>query len=240
MFKKTVAAIALALVLTMQLPAGVRANPDQKNEQQRDGQSRYEVAPYSYLPLVLANQYRLRVAMMVIMMQSWTYTLLMQPGVEQISQNRVGLGGLFGGVFGKTYGAADFLKPLEVGSIYRAGEGTVAVALKDDLRLEDYRVIVFNGDYQYDIGDRPALRQVERARLAEFGVLTMVQSMLNHTLAPDGVRMVAGFDTAADGTLVAPQLHDLPALRQLMIGKVYMGDNNTLLVVIPPTIVLDR
>jgi hypothetical protein len=238
MIKRTlIAALVAALVA---LPVATLANPDQQNDQQRDGQSRYEVAPYNYLPLVLANQYRLRVAMMVIMMQSWTYSLLMQPGVEQISQNRIGLGSLFGGVFAKTYSAADFVKSLEVGSIYRAGDDTIAVALKDDLRLEDYRVIVFNGDYQFDISDRPVLRQIERERLAQFGLLTMVQSMLNHTLAPEGVRMVAGFETAADGTLVAPQLHDLPALRQLMIGKVYMGDNNTLLVVIPPTIVLDR
>ena len=239
MFRKFVTMIALALVLALHLPAGVRANPDQKNEQ-RDGQSRYEVAPYNYLPLVLANQYRLRIAMMVIMMQSWTYSLLMQAGVEQVSQNRVGLGGLFGGIFAQTYSAENFVKSLEVGSVYRAGDDTIAVAMKDDLRLEDYRVIVFNGDYQYDISDRPTLRQIERARLAQFGMLTVVQSLLSHTLAPEGVWQVAGFDTAADGTPIAPQLHDLPALRQLMIGKVYRGSNNTLLVVIPPAIVLDK
>jgi hypothetical protein len=238
MIKRTlIAALVAALVA---LPVATLANPDQQNDQQRDGQSRYEVAPYNYLPLVLANQYRLRVAMMVIMMQSWTYQLMMAPGVEVTSQNRVGLGGLFGGVFAKIYSADDFLKSLEVGSVYQAGDDTIAVALKDDLRLEDYRIIVFNGDNQYDLRDRPAIRQIDRGRLAQFGLLTMVQSMLNHTLAPEGVRMVAGFETAADGTPIAPQLHDLPALRQFMIGKVYMGDNNTLLVVIPPTIVLDR
>src|SRR5690606_13612426 len=53
MFRKVVTALALALVLVLQLPAGAQANPQQKSEQ-RDGQSRYEVAPYSYLPLVLA------------------------------------------------------------------------------------------------------------------------------------------------------------------------------------------
>lgn len=239
MFRKVVTALALALVLVLQLPAGAQANPQQKSEQ-RDGQSRYEVAPYSYLPLVLADQIRLRVAMMVIMMQSWTYSLMMQPGVESVSQNRVGLGGLFGSAFQKTYGAEDFLKSMEVGSIYRAGSDTIAVALKDDLRLEDYRVIVFNGDYQYNISDRPALRQIDRARLAELGAISLISAMLNHTLDAEGVKMVAGVETAADGSLVPAQLHDLPALRQLKIGTVYRGSNNTLLVVIPPAIVLDR
>lgn len=240
MLTRKIAAAALAAVLAVQAPAGVLANPDKQHNEQRDGQSRYEVAPYNVLPLVLANQAQLRVAMMVIMMQSWTYSLLMQRGVEQISQNRIGLGGLLGGVFSATYSAKDFVKSLEVGSVYQTGGDTIAVALKDDLRLEDYRVIVFNGDYQFDISDRPALRQVDRDRLAQFGVMTMVQAMLNHTLAPSGVWQVAGFDTAADGTPLVPQLHDLPALRQLMIGKVYMGSNNTLLVVIPPALVLDR
>lgn len=238
MFGRRIMAAALAAVLAAQVPLGALANPDQQH-QQRDGQSRYEVAPYNYLPLMLANEARLRIAMMVVMMQSWTYQLMMAPGVDPTSQNRVGLGGLFGGIFAKTYTAEDFVKSLEVGTVYQAGGDTIAVALKDDLRLEDYRVIVFNGDYQYDVRDRPALRQVPRELLAEFGLLTMVQAMLSHTLDAEGVKTLAGLETADDGSLVAPPLHDLPALRKLMIGKVYLASNNTLLVVIPPAIVLD-
>ena len=240
MLARTVAAVAVAAVLSVQLCSGALGNPAGKSDQQRDGQSRYEVGPFNYLPLVLADELRLRVALMVIMMQSWTYQLMMAPGVEPTSQNRVGLGGLFGGVFAKAYSADDFLKSLEVGSVYQASEGIIAVALKDDLRLENYRVIVFNGDNQYDIRDRPVLKQIAREQLARFGMITLVQSMLSHTLGPEGVRMVAGFDVAGDGTLVAPALHDLPALRELMIGKVYLGRDNTLLVAIPPAIVLDR
>ena len=241
MIKRTLIAALMAALVAVQGPATALANPDQQNDQQRDGQSRYEVAPYDHLPLVLANQVRLRIAMMVLMMQNVTYNLLMAPGVDPTGQNRVSLGGLFGGVFAKTYSADDFLKSLEVGSVYQAGDDTIAVALKDDLRLEDYRIIVFNGDNQYDPRDRPAIRQIDRERLAQFGLLTMVSAMLNHSLNPEGVRLLAGFETTADGTqIVAPQLHDLPALRKLLIGKVYVGNDNTLLVVIPPAIVLDK
>lgn len=242
MIKRTVVAATVAALLVLQGPAAALANPDQQNNEQREGQSRYEVAPFNYLPLVLAHQMRLRIAMMVVMMQSWTYQLMMAPGVDPTSQNRVGLGGVFGGLFAKTYSAEDFLKSLEVGSVYQAGEDTIAVALKDDLRLEDYRVIVFNGDYQYDLRDRPVLRQIDRQRLAQFGLLTMVQALLNYSLNPEGVRVMAGLDPNAPdpADLTPPQLHDLPALRKLMIGKVYIGSNNTLLVVIPPAIVLDK
>lgn len=239
--KRRLIAATVAALLVVQGPMTALANPDKQNQQSRDGQSRYEVAPYNYLPLVLANEVRLRIALMVVMMQSWTYQLSMSPGVDATSQNRVGLGGLFGGILAETYSAENFVKSLEVGSVYRAGDDTIAVALKDDLHLEDYRVIVFNGDNQYDMRDRPAIRQIERERLAQFGVLTMVSAMLNHTLNPAGVRLLADLETTADGTeLVPPQLHDLPQLRKALVGKVYMGSDNTLLVVIPPAIVLDK
>src|SRR3546814_8873014 len=69
-------------LLVVQGPMTALANPDKQNQQSRDGQSRYEVAPYNYLPLVLANEVRLRIALMVVMMQSWTYQLSMAAGVE--------------------------------------------------------------------------------------------------------------------------------------------------------------
>ncbi len=229
----------VAVMLLAQVPSAALANPDQQSNERRDGQSRYEVAPYNYLPLVLAANVRLRVAMMVFMMQNLTYNLLTAQGVEVTSQNRVGLGGLFGGVFAKTYSADDFLKSLEVGSVYQAGDDTVAVALKGDLRLEDYRIIVFNGDNQYDLRDRPAIRQIDHSLLAKFSAISMAVALLNHTLHPEGVKLMAEMNPngefAAD--LTPTVQHDVPLLRKLLIGKVYVGADNTLLVVIPPTVV---
>src|SRR3546814_8847224 len=89
--------------------------------------------------------------------------------------------------------------------------------------------------------DRPTIRQIERERLAQFGVLTMVSALLNHTLNPEGVRLLADLETTADGAeLVPPLLHDLPQLRKALVGKVYMDSDNTLLVVIPPAIEIGR
>lgn len=240
MSKQRFIAVIVAAILVVQGPAGALANPDQQRDRQRDGQSRYEVGPYNYLPLVLVANVRLRVAMMVFMMQNLTYNLLMAPGVEVTSQNRVGLGGLFGGIFAKTYSAEDFLKSLEVGSVYQAGDDSIAVALKDDLRLEDYRILVFNGDNQYGMRDRPAIRQIDRNLLAKFGAISMAAALLNHTLHPEGVKLMAEMNPTGDvsANLTPPDLSDLLLLRKLLIGKVYVGADNTLLVVIPPTIVL--
>src|SRR3546814_4227189 len=89
MMKRRLIAATVAALLVVQAPLSALANPDKQNQQSRDGQSRYEVAPYNYLPLVLANEVRLRVALMVVMMQSWTYQLSMAAGVDATSQNRV-------------------------------------------------------------------------------------------------------------------------------------------------------
>src|SRR3546814_15969500 len=87
--------------------------------------------------------------------------------------------------------------------------------------------------------DRPTIRQIERERLAQFGVLAMVSALLNHTPYPEGVRLLADLEPTADGTeLVPPLLHDLPQLRQPLGGKVYQGSETTLLWVIPQAIVL--
>jgi hypothetical protein len=243
MFRRGIIAILVAALLAVQLPsAALATQQDSENEKQRDGHSRNEQAVMQILPLLLGNDVQLRLVMMVIMMQSLTYQLFMAPGVKVTSQNRVGLGGLFGGIFAKVYTAEDFLKRLEVGSVYRAEDGTAAIALKGDLRLEDYRVIVFNGENQYDITGRPELRQIHPRVLGQLGAISMITQILNQSLEPAGVKALAelGQSSGVSSDLAQQYLTDIPLLRQLLIGKVYIGADNTLLIVIPPAIVLDR
>lgn len=243
MFRRGVIAVVVAALLAVQMPvaAGARDGGNDSNEQ-RDTQSRNEQTALQVLPLLLGNDASLRLIMMIIIMHNITYQLFMAPGVDVTSQNRVGLGGLFGGIFGKTYGASDFLKTLEVGSVYLAGKDRAAIVLKGDLRLEDYRVIVFNGENQYDITGAPELQQIDPQTLAQFGAIAMVTQLLNHTLNPQAFNAVAdmqnGGTVSAD--LTPQQQTDIPLLRKHLIGKVYIGANNTLLIVIPPALVLDR
>ena len=245
MLKRSLIAVMIAALLSVQVPADVWANQDgggNDRSEQRDTQSRNEQTALQVLPLLLGKNLQLRIVMMVIMMQNITYQLLMSPGVNVTSQNRVGLGGLFGGIFAKTYSAEDFLKTLEVGSVYDAGNGRVGIALKGDLRLEDYKIIVFNGENQYDVTGRPQIQQIDPQVLAQFGAIQAVIQLLNYTLNPLVFNAMA--EMQADGNLAAdltPQDQtDLLLLRRLLIGKVYIGADNTLLILIPPAIVLNR
>ncbi len=244
MLKRSFIAVLVAVLLAVQMPTGAwaREGGNENNERQRDTQSRNEQTALQVLPLLLGSNRQLQIVMMIIMMQNLTYQLFMAPGVNVISQNRVGLGGLFGGIFAQTYSAEDFLKRLEVGSVYDAGNGRVGIALKGDLRLEDYKIIVFNGENQYDVTGRPQIQQIDPQVLAQFGAIQAVIQLLNYSLNPVVFNAMAEMER--DGKVAAnltPQDEtDLLLLRKLLIGKVYIGANNTLLILIPPAIVLDR
>ncbi len=247
MIKRSILAALLAVALVFQGAGGAWAtNKDKDQEEDRDGHSRYELAPLAYLPLVLAGAAQERIARMYIMMQQVSYLVEMTTGVKATSQNRVGLGGLFGGVFAKTYSAEDFLKSLEVGTVYRAGNGLLAVAMEGDEVLTDHKVIVFNGDYQYDPQSLPSLQQIEPAQLQKLQAYSLMVELAHHTLTAPLVNMIARMNHVSaeqlQGTPGLTPAHEteIPVLRKLIVGKVYRGPNNTLLVLIPPSIVQDR
>jgi len=234
------AAALLATTLLATTPGAVQANPDQQQDR-RDGQSRHEIGPYSYLPLVLANARRLQIAAVVLMMQRATYVTLMSAGVDPTSANRVGLGGVpvLGGLFSKTYGPDDFTDDKDVGTVYFAGDDKLAVALQGDMKLEDYQIIVFNGEYQYDLRARPQLQQIPPERLAQLGAVTVVSQLLTRTITPEGMTLITGLKPDGNPGLEpgVPVLQDLPMLRRFFAGDVYRGDDKTLLIMVRPSIV---
>lgn len=243
---RLVAALLAVSVALAPITAGATPKQD-KNDEGRDGPSRYELAPLAYLPLAFAGAAQERITAMYFLMQQASYLVQMATGVEVINQNRIGLGNLFGGVFADTYSAESFVRSLEVGTVYRAGNGLLAVAMAGDEVLSDHRVIVFNGDYQYDPRQLPTLQQIEPAQLQKLQAYSLMVELARHTLAGQVMDVIANLNhmSAADleaiaGLTPAQRQTEIPVLRQLIVGKVYRGPNNTLLVVIPPAIVLDR
>lgn len=242
MFHRTFVAAVTAAALLATAPGVVHANPDQKQQERRDGQSRYEIGPYNYLPLVLANARRLQIAAIVLMLQRTSYLMLMSGGVDPTSANRVGLGGVpvLGGLFSKTYGPDDFTDDKDIGTVYFAGDHKLAVALEGDMKLEDYDVIVFNGEHQYEIRAKPQLQQIPPERLAQLGAVTLVSQMLAHTITPEGMAVITGLKPHGNPGVDpgVPVLQDLPMLRRFFAGDVYRGDDRTLLIMVRPSIVV--
>jgi len=250
MIKRCMIAVMVAALLAVQMPGGARANErgkDHEQGDQRDGQSRYELAPLNYLPLVMAAAAREQIVRMYFLLQTISYIVDMTTGVEVTSQNRVSLGGLFGGVFAPTYSSKHFLRSLEVGTVYNAGDGLLAVAMAGGEVLADHRVIVFNGDYQYNPRSLPTLQQIAPEQMQKLQAYSLMSQLATYALGADVMNLMASLSDAdaaqLNGTagLTAVQREtEIPALRKLIVGKVYRGPDNTLLVVIPPAIVLDR
>lgn len=244
-FAALAAVVALLLALA---PSDAPASPDKDKErqEQRDGQSRYELAPLPYLPLALAGAAQERITRMYLLLQQVSYVIEMTAGVKVTSQDRISLGGLFGGIFAETYSAEDFVESLEVGTVYDAGDGLLAVAMEGDELLESHRVIVFNGDYQYDPRDLPTLQQIAPARLQQLKTYSMMAELANHTLNAPVMSVIAKLnhmsatDLNTTAGLTPAQETEIPLLRKLIVGKVYRGPGDTLLVLIPPAIVQDR
>ncbi|GAB4225654.1 MAG: hypothetical protein Tsb0032_31720 [Kiloniellaceae bacterium] len=244
MIKRSFVAATLAAMVLSWAPGAATANQDQRDDEQRDGKSRYELAPLNHLPLALLGGAQEQILQMYLLMEQVSYLIELTTGVKVTSQDRIGLGGLFGGVFAKTYSLDDFADALEVGTVYRAGDKRLAVAMEGGELLQEHRVIVFNGDYQYDPKALPTLQQIEPTHLAKLQAYSLMRDLAAHTLTPELATTLARLGNAPDQAayegLSSQQLTEIPFLRELIVGKVYRGADNTLLVVIPPTIVLNR
>lgn len=239
MIKRSILAVLLTAALVLQSAGGAWANPEQKKQDDRDTQSRNELAALGILPLVLANNAQLRVATIVFMMQNLLYTWQLQQ-IKVINENRISVGGLLGGLLPTTYTAKDFVKSLEVGSVYWDGSAMV-VAMKGERRLKDYNVAVFNGNYQYIPQGYTEANYVDAGKLAVLGAIPILnRMMLGQASALDVAVATAPEDAQSLHDLGVDMLEQIPQIRERMIGKIYKASDNTLLILIQPSIVQDR
>ncbi len=239
MFKRVFIVAVMTAALVLQTPAGAWAR-DNGGGAGEGGRAQSSPA-MTILPILLAANVQMRAAFIVLMMQNLTYMVQMNQGISRISQSRDGIGGLFGSVFATTYNADNFVKSLEVGSVYRTGDGNVVVALKGERRLEDYNIILFNGEYQYVPKGKAEARQVDPQKLAALGAIPIINRMLLGEASAIDIALATAPEQAESLSDVGvDMLEQIPQIRELMIGKIYRGDNNTLLIVIPPAIVLNR
>ncbi len=248
MLKTRGMAAALAVLLIALSPSISAAfeKQDQNQSDERDGHSRNEGRSLSHVPLVLSSKETMRIASIVWMTQTLTYLSLTSFGVDVVSQDRVNLGGLgvLGGLFNPTYGADDFTAQNDIGTVFRAGKDKLAIALKGDLRLEDHRVVIFNTNSEYQVGGHPTIEQVPAEQLAKLGTIPLINQLLLHTIAPNALQLLTSLNQDPPADRVAAQdagvdlVTHLPALQQLVVGRAYLGPNNTIMVVVRPASVV--
>lgn len=244
MIQRSVTAAALALLLLAGLSGAALANPDNKKNdaEDRDGQSRHESGQLNHLPLVFGNGSFMRVVQVFMLLQEVTYVTTTAFGVDFTSDDRVGLGGLpvVGGLFEKTYDADDFTPENRVGSVFRSGDDTMAVVLTGDSVLDGHKIVFFNGKGHYEVVERPKLTEVSPASLAQLGTIPSMEQLIRGQAAMDVVRILAGMTATtvppADSKL--PVLGDVPSLQSLFVGTAHQGDDQELLIMLRPSLVM--
>lgn len=239
-------AVLLAVALAIG-PVGASATQkkDQHEQDRRDGQSRHEGEFLTHVPLVLSSEESLRIASIVMVSQTLTFLSLTSLGVDTVSQDRIGLGGLgvLGGLFNETYGPDDFGAENDVGTVFRASDDKLVIALKGDLKLEDYKVVIFNRDNEYQVRGQPTIEELPAETLAKFGSIPVVSQLMLHTITPNAMDLLTALnmDPAADQASAQDAgvdlLTELPALQDHVVGRAYLGPNNTLMVLVRPALV---
>lgn len=243
MIQRSVTAAVLAVFLVMGGSGAALADPNERNNSEgRDGQSRHESGPLNHIPLVFGNNKFMRMVQVVVLLREVTYVTTTALGVDFTSDDRVSLDGVpvLGGLFGKTYDADDFSEENRIGSVFRAGDDTMAVVLTGDRAVDGYQVVFFNGKGHYEISGRPKLTEVSPTSLAQLGTIPSIEQLLRGQAALEVVRILAGLTATtvppADSKL--PVLGDLPLLQGAFAGTAHEGDDDELLIMLRPSIVM--
>ncbi|NIA71031.1 hypothetical protein HBA54_20740 [Pelagibius litoralis] len=243
MIQRLVTAVALALLLLAGLSGAALANPDNKKDsEERDGQSRHESGPLNHVPLVFGDNDFMRMVQVVMLLREVAYISTTALGVDFTSDDRVGLGGLpvLGGLFDKTYDADDFTEENRIGSVFRSGDDTMAVVLTGDSALDGQKIVFFNGKGHYEVVERPRLTEVSPASLLQLGTIPSMEQLIRGQAAKEVVRILAGITAtttpSADSKL--PVMGDMPLLQSLFVGTAHEGEDDTLLIMLRPSIVM--
>ena len=242
MFKRSLVSVMVTAMLLLSVPGAVWAEQNnEKNDDRnrRDGHSRYEGKYLNHLPIVLNSRESVRVLSVIWMMQQLTYITLTSLGVDMVSRDRAGLGGLplVGGLFQETYDVKDYNEDNAVGSVF-FGPGQLVVALKNNLKMEDFKVVVLDTKNQYRLQGAPEVKQVPAESLAQLGLVPIINQMLLHAASPEAAAALGKWTPAAAESdpnflqnLGADMLPHIPTLSRHYFGRAYLGPNNTLLII---------
>lgn len=178
--------------------------------------------------------------------------------VEVTDVNKLDLSGipLFGGFVGPEFNADDMTEENKVGNVFGTGNGGLFVvlqptALGDPGSLNLGRLLVFNDDYSYEV--KPLQLTVVPTVSADRSYLTMqldtlaelpsVRSVTTNVTVPDGGTILLGGLKEADhrnDESQVPFLSDLPVLNQMFRGTAHQADEQTLLILVKPSVLIQN
>jgi hypothetical protein len=251
MFRRAFAAAIPALLLALLVVSPSQATQENRNNDQsddRDGPSRNEIGRLSYIPLV-TDDGRIRINQIVVIQTRYIHIVDAGGtpdgfGVDFESLDKLDVSDVpfVSQVFGRSLSADDFTEDNRVGSVYDAGDGTLATVLNEKGVELDFRVSVVNGDGKFELLMEPKIIETAPSDLGEFGALPSVQAALTQATLRDEATVVLGgltTETVPEAGNKVPWLGDIPVLQRLFRGTAHQGENNELLLFIKPSILVD-
>jgi len=242
MFQRPFIAAALAAVLLALAPVAAQATLDKKQSEDDDRHSRHEDGSLSSVPLPDAIGGS-RIGRLVVIQTRFIHIAETSFGVDFRSYDRIDvsdvplLGSLFGG---DRLSAEDFTEENRVGSVYSAGDGSLAAVIDDSIEVSDLDLEVVTGPGTYQIQVRPRLIDVAPLDLGEFGGLPSVGTLIAGQASTDTTVVLGGLTKTEvpEVDSKVPHLGDIPMLQKLFRGTAHRGEENKLFILLRPSIVM--
>lgn len=232
-----IAAVCCGLALQM-----ARANPDQKQSEQPDGQSRHEQGTLYRIPLRTPAG-EIYLDRMILIQARIVKVVDTSLGVEFESLDKVDVSGvpLIGGLFERPLQAGDLTEANRVGTVYDAGGGALAAVVGETADLRDVTISVVNDKGRFNLLMQPRPADAA-ADLGPLGTLRSVQTTMAGTASQDTTVVLGGLTRTSvpPGEHKLPVLGDIPLLQQLFRGTVHQRDRKELLVLIKPSVIVQE
>ena len=237
--------LAVILVVMLGVPepgqAKIKGGNSQENEEQRDGQSRHESGRRTYVPLTTAGG-DYRVEQLVLIQTRFIYVAETSFGVDYESLDKVNLKDvpLIGSVFNRALDPEDLSEETRVGSVFKAGENTLAAVVSDEIDIGGLTLEVVNGNGTFQLLMQPKIIETAPDGLGELGSIPVIQNILAGTATPEATIFVGGLtrDSELEDMNKVPYLGDVPGLQALFEGTAHEGPENQLLIFITPSILI--
>ena len=251
MFQRAlVAAIPAMLLAFLAAPPAQATQPDRSQDQseERDGPSRNEAGRLSYIRVVTEDgEFRIQQIILIEVRLVHVVDTSGTPdgfGVDFENLDKIDVSDvpLLGSVLGRSVSADDFTEENRVGSVYAAGDGTLAAVLQDFAVTLETSVSVVNGKGRFELLMEPKIVETTPTDLGEFGALPSVRAALTEVALPYEATVVLGGLTkekVPEEANKVPWLGDIPVLQTLFRGTAHRGENNELMLFIKPSILTD-
>lgn len=239
--RRFAAGVVVGLCCAVALPPAL-ANPEQKQGDQRDGQSRHEQGTLYRIPLRTAAG-EIYLDCMILIQARIVEVADTSLGVEFESLDKVDVSSvpLIGGFFERPLQAGDLSEANRVGTVYDAGGGALAAVLGETAELSDVTISVVNDKGRFNLVMQPRLADAP-ADLGPLGSLRSVQTTMAGAASPDTTVVLGGLTRSSvpPGDHKLPVLGDVPMLQQLFRGTVHQRDRKELLVLIRPSVIVQE